>query len=215
METTDIYAWGEIPAADVSVFLNCPFDSEYEPLLNAILLAVLSCGFVPRIATETGSTAVSRIDRICAALHGSRFSIHDLSRCRGEGDHNLARFNMPLELGIAMGRRYATQGGDGQAHDWLVLVPDDHAYAPFISNLAGFDPGTHEETAETIVPAIMAWLLTRKDSPGVRSDITPERVLASLPRLYAAMEQLSVRWANASPPWPARVAEARSILPTV
>ena len=55
-------------------------------------------------------------------MFGSQYSIHDLSRYRGQGDANLARFNMPLELGFAMARRFM----DEASHDWLVLVPEGH-----------------------------------------------------------------------------------------
>ncbi len=43
--------------------------------------------------------------RIVRALANSKYLIHDLSRCTGEGIENVARFNMPLELGMAMARR--------------------------------------------------------------------------------------------------------------
>src|SRR6186997_348579 len=94
-------AGGERPEAETSVFLNCPFDEMYEDLRDAIVFSAMCCGFIPRIANESGAVAIPRIERICTALHGSFYSIHDLSRCEGEGDQNLARFNMPLELGIA------------------------------------------------------------------------------------------------------------------
>lgn len=32
-----------------SVFINCPFDREYQTLLRPVLFTVLSLGFVPRI----------------------------------------------------------------------------------------------------------------------------------------------------------------------
>lgn len=80
-----------------SVFINCPFDTEYSPLFHAIIFATTCCGFLARSALETGSVAESRMDRIANAVFSSRYSIHDLSRCRGEGDELLARFNMPLE----------------------------------------------------------------------------------------------------------------------
>ena len=46
------------------------------------------------------------MDRITRAILSSKYSIHDLCRCRGEGDANLARFNMPLELGVSMAQRF-------------------------------------------------------------------------------------------------------------
>jgi hypothetical protein len=69
--------------------------------------------------------------------------IHDLSRCTGEGGENLARFNMPLELGMAMARRYMGTAND---HEWLILAPKGHAYLRFVSDLAAFDPATHDGT---------------------------------------------------------------------
>ncbi len=189
-----------------SVFINCPFDPEYEPLMNAIVFSVVCCGFTPRVAMESGDVAVSRIERICASLHDSRYSIHDLSRCTGEGDSNLARFNMPLELGMAMGRRFASQDGAAPGHDWLILVPDDHAYVRFVSDLAGFDPGTHRGSQETVVPVVMAWLWTRGDDAATSMD--PAQVLEALPRFEAAKQQLNSKWAQ-RPPWHLVVAEAR------
>jgi hypothetical protein len=210
---TTIFPGPEPAELDASVFLNCPFDDRYKPLLNSIILTVLACGFIPRISTESGSVSEPRLERICRSLHGSRFSIHDLSRCQGEGDLNLARFNMPLELGIAMGRRYATMEATASAHDWFVMVPEGHPHTPYISDLAGFDPGVHEETPESLVPAIMGWLLTREDTPGVSSKIEPPFVIKRLPKFNAAVERLTVRWYG-KPPWKAILDEARRILPS-
>ncbi len=77
-----------------SVFINCPFDDDYQPIFDSIVFATVACGFTPRSATETGTVSDPRMDRIREALFSSRYSIHDLSRCRGHGDANLARFNM-------------------------------------------------------------------------------------------------------------------------
>ena len=78
--------------------------------------------------------------RILRAVGESKYSIHDLSRCRGEGDANLARFNMPLELGIAMAHRHRSRRAEGR-HDWLVLVPLGHQDQAFISDIAGSTRG--------------------------------------------------------------------------
>ncbi len=51
------------------------------------------------------------MERVVEAMRASKYSIHDLSRCQGEGDANLARFKMSLEFGIAMAER-ANRGGD-------------------------------------------------------------------------------------------------------
>lgn len=93
-----------------SVFINCPFDADYAPLFDAIVFATVCCGFMPRSALESGTVSEPRLARILQALFSSKYSIHDLSRCAGEGSDNLARFNMPLELGMAM----ASLHGAGQ-----------------------------------------------------------------------------------------------------
>jgi hypothetical protein len=78
--------------------------------------------------------------RILRAIFESKYSIHDLSRCKGEGVADLARFNMPLELGIAMAYRHLSRRAEGR-HDWLVLAPFGHQYSGFHFGYFGFRSG--------------------------------------------------------------------------
>jgi len=55
----------------------------------------------PRSARENQDDAEPRFSRILATIAASEYSIHDLSRSTDEGGENLARLNMPLELGMA------------------------------------------------------------------------------------------------------------------
>lgn len=187
-----------------SVFINCPFDREFEHLFDSVILAIIACGFTPRSAIETGTVSVPRIDRIRDALFSSRFSIHDLSRCRGQGDANLARFNMPLELGFAMARTFVAKGLR-DAHDWLVLVPEGHEYLKFISDLGAFDPKTHSGTPETIVPPVVNWLKTRPRAPVA---VFPDEVLGQLPGFLIEIRRLRER-SGGDLPWSAAVSLAR------
>lgn len=179
----------------MSVFINCPFDKDYLPIFDAVVFATVCCGFLPRCAIESGCTAVPRMDRITQAILASKYSIHDLCRCRGEGDANLARFNMPLELGVSMAQRFGPNGV--QAHDWLLLVPKGSEYVRFVSDLAGFDPKQHDGTLSTVVPAVMSWLATRPDAIKVP---TPRAVLGALPSFQSARAALNDEWAG-EPPW--------------
>jgi len=179
---------------EMSVFINCPYDNGYRPLFDAIVFSAICCGFIPRCAFESGSTSLSRMDRIVHAIRSSKYSIHDLSRCRGEGDTNLARFNMPLELGMAMAERFG-QNGDG-GHDWLILVPKGHLYRKFASDLAGFDPTDHDESVDTVVPAVMSWLATRSDAVHCP---TPQRVLSALSIFQTARADLCADWCGKEP----------------
>ncbi len=70
------------PAYDKSVFVNCPFDSQYEPLLRAILFTVMDLGYTPQIASARQDGGEQRIAKIARMIEGSRFGIHDLCRCQ-------------------------------------------------------------------------------------------------------------------------------------
>lgn len=187
-----------------SVFINCPFDAEYEPTLRAIVFATVACGFVPRSAIESGSVAKPRLERILEPVFASRYSIHDLSRCKGEGTQGLARFNMPLELGMVMARRHMAPS----EHDWLALVPDGHAYLSFISDLAGIDPKRHDGSPKTVMLRVMAWLATHVDAP-LANDL-PRRVLQLLPEFDLEWQRLLTTWGEVR--WWSMVEVAQLIL---
>jgi hypothetical protein len=183
------------PRRKLSVFINCPFDPDFRSVFDAIIFSTVCCGFLPRCAIESGSSALPRIDRILNTMFSSKYSIHDLSRCRGEGEANLARFNMPLELGIAMAQQYVAKG-KREAHDWLVLVPRGHLYKGFVSDLAGFDPTEYDGCVETVVPAVMAWLATR---PNAVRTAKPQSVLKALPVFQQGRDGLCREWRDQVP----------------
>src|ERR1700722_13282828 len=62
------------------VFINCPYDDEYRPLLKAIVFAVHACEFTARLALEEPGS--------------ERLRIHDLSRVRSSDQDALPRFNI-------------------------------------------------------------------------------------------------------------------------
>lgn len=177
-----------------SVFINCPFDDSYAPIFDAIVFASVCCGFLPRSAIETGSTSVPRMDRITKSILSSKYSIHDLSRCRGEGNKNLARFNMPLELGVCMAQKFGPEGQD--CHDWLLLVPKNSEYIRYVSDMAGYDPKQYELSPESAIPAVMSWLATRPDAV---ITATPIEVIKALPKFKSQKEGLAKSWGGEAP----------------
>jgi hypothetical protein len=94
---------------------------------------------------------------------GLRVAVFDPrpSRCTGEGVDNHARFNMPLELGMACAQRFERESSD-RKHNWLVLVPEGFSYHKFVSDLAGFDPGMHSYSVESVIREVAAWLRLQK-----------------------------------------------------
>jgi hypothetical protein len=156
------------PVYEKSVFINCPFDREYQELLLAVVFTVTAHRLLPRSARETeGEPArclslIQGFSRILGRTAESKYSIHDLSRSTGEGGDTLASFNMPLELGMAAAFRFEREG-TSRTHKWLVLVPEGYAYQTFISDMAGFDPARHDSSAPSIIREVSAWLSTRED----------------------------------------------------
>ena len=91
--------------ARAHVFINCPFDERYRPLFEALVFAVLVSGYKARCALEDSDGANIRFDKPRRLIAASPRSIHDLSRTE-IGGNELPRFNMPFELGLAMGAKY-------------------------------------------------------------------------------------------------------------
>ena len=85
----------EEPPFERSVFINCPFDEDYAPILQAIAFCVVDMGFYPRLAPENSDHSASRLTRIIELVRGSRFGIHDLSRCKATTADEYYRLNMP------------------------------------------------------------------------------------------------------------------------
>lgn len=86
-----------------AVFINCPFDNDYQPLFDAMVFTILRCGFVPRCALELVDAAGTRIDKIVNIIRECPLGVHDISRTELDSGSHLPRFNMPFELGLFLG----------------------------------------------------------------------------------------------------------------
>ena len=54
-----------------SVFINCPFDRQYDRMLKAIIYTVFRCGFYPVTAMDEDDASEQRLDKI---IQRRRFS---------------------------------------------------------------------------------------------------------------------------------------------
>ena len=151
-----------------NVFINCPFDSAYKPLFDAIVFAVHDCGFVARCALEEGDASQVRIDKIYNIIEDCRYGIHDISRTELDETSGLPRFNMPLELGIFLGaKRFGVE--DQKRKKCLVMDKEQYRYQKFISDIAGQDIFVHNNSPKKIIRVIRDWLGTasgRRTIPG-------------------------------------------------
>lgn len=145
-----------------SIFINCPFDSDYQPLFRALTFAVLDCGFLARCALEADDGGEVRIAKIHRIIRDSRHGIHDISRTELDPVNGLPRFNMPLELGLFLGAR---EFGNGlQKHKRaLILDVDRYRYQKFCSDIAGQDIKAHHGDPGEAIRAVRHWLATALD----------------------------------------------------
>lgn len=142
-----------------SVFINCPFDSTYWPLLEVIVFTVLACGFVPRVALEESDGSEVRLEKILRLIESSRYGIHDISCVALDDANRLPRFNMPFELGLDLAcKRFGSE--DMKRKKVLILERTKFLYQRCLSDIAGQDTQEHEGDLTRLLRAVRNWLRT-------------------------------------------------------
>ncbi|HEY0023570.1 MAG TPA: hypothetical protein VGB24_11685 [Longimicrobium sp.] len=142
-----------------SIFINCPFDRDYQPLFRALTFAVHDCGFIARCALEADDGGEVRIAKIQRIIRDSQHGIHDISRTELDIATGLPRFNMPFELGLFLGAR---EFGAGQQKKKRALILDRerYRYQKFCSDISGQDIKAHEGSPQKAIRAVRNWLIT-------------------------------------------------------
>lgn len=140
-----------------SVFINCPFDPDFQPIFEAIVFAVLRSGFTPRCALETDDASETRFAKIQKIVEECRYGIHDISRTETSGAPPLPRFNMPLELGLFLGAKRYGDTVQGRKRV-LILDHERYRYQRFISDIAGQDIHSHGGDPAVAIGVVTAWL---------------------------------------------------------
>lgn len=148
------------------IFINCPLDEDYEPILQAILFCVVYLGFSPRISTERNDSGENRLEKIRELIEGSKYSIHDLSRCQANEKDEYFRLNMPFELGIDYACRLYF-GGARKEKRFLILEEKKYRYQAAISDLSGCDIEAHGGDFQKAVRKVRNWLVSEA---GVAAD---------------------------------------------
>lgn len=173
-----------------SVFINCPFDPVYRPMLFAATFAILDCGYQPRCAQEEEDGGVVRVEKIKRMIQDCKFGLHDISETN-VGANGLPRFNMPFELGLFLGARQF--GDDGQRSKVTLIVDRElHRYQAFLSDIAGQDIRSHGGVPTELITVVRNWLSTatkRKTIPGaaiIRQHYAA--FIAQLPEVCAGLQ---------------------------
>lgn len=158
-----------------AVFINCPFDPAYRAIFDAIVFAVCAAGsFVPKCALDQDSGSKERLTKILELIDECPYGIHDLSYMGLDPKTELARHNMPFELGLFLGCEFSNQKLPTRRRSrksCLILDSERYRYQRSISDLGGRDIKAHDNTAEGAIAAVRDWLATesgRNDVPGTQ-----------------------------------------------
>lgn len=141
-----------------NVFINCPFDDDYRQMLLATVFTVKYLGFIPTLTLQNADSSQTRLDKIVELIDCARFGIHDLSRMQANEKGELARMNMPFELGIDYGCKRFKEGAKSN-NQILVLATTPYQYQAALSDLAGSDIKYHEDDPIKTVSAIRNWFV--------------------------------------------------------
>ena len=142
------------------VFLNLPYDPDFENQFLSYICAIQSFGMVPRVALEIPGGA-RRLDRIFALIQACEFSVHDLSRVQLDRTKpRTPRFNMPFELGLAV----AWEKLKGKRHLWFVMEAMKYRLEKSLSDLNGTDVYIHGGTIKGVLREMGNAFVRRKKS---------------------------------------------------
>lgn len=157
-----------MPPASKLVFLNCPYDTSYTSILQAVVFAVLDCGFVPRCALENQDGSQTRLQRIYGLISVCELSIHDISYAHADPQSGLAHFNVAFELGLFLACK-EFGGEDHGAKRCLILDSDPDRYHKSISDISGQDIQVHGKDPDAAIRCVRNWLSSaRHPLPGAK-----------------------------------------------
>jgi hypothetical protein len=140
-----------------NVFVNCPFDDAYLPLLRPILFVTLYLGLTPRIALESLDSGRPRVKKIISLIEQSKFAIHDLSRMQAERPGEYYRLNMPFELGLDVGCRLFKAGRCSEKK-CLILEAERYRYQAALSDMSNSDIAVHGNDPVQAAREVRNWL---------------------------------------------------------
>ena len=156
--------------ASKSVFLNIPYDQDFEELFLAYTTGLTMLGLVVQLTLAVPPDS-GRLTRIIRLIRQTDYSIHDLSRI-SSGD-GLPRFNMPLELGLAL-YRGATERSK---HRVYIFEQERYRIQRSTSDLNGLDVFIHNGTPRQIMAEL-------------RNIFVRESHASTVPQMMSAFEGL-------------------------
>ena len=140
-----------------NVFINCPFDDDYFPMLKPLLYTIKTIGFNPRISLERNDSGEIRLNKIKELIESSKYSIHDLSRAKAKKIGEYFRQNMSFELGLDLGCRDYNSNDKFKGKRFLIFEEEKYSTQKSLSDLSFADCKCHKGEAEELVYETRNW----------------------------------------------------------
>lgn len=154
-----------------NVFINCPFDDPFKPILKALIFTIIYFKYQPRLSLEQSDSGKVRLMKILECIQESKYGIHDLSRIQASKKNEFFRFNMPFELGADFGCKFYSSRHKDKS--FLVLSKEKYDYMKAISDLNGIDIKYHKNEAENIIHVTREWFI---ETVGLRNLDGPMKI---------------------------------------
>lgn len=174
-----------------NIFINCPFDKEYAPIMDAIIFTIIDCGFIPMTAKDLTANGHERLKNIFTLINDSKYLINDISRIELDQTTNFPRFNMPIELGICIGAR---EYGNKCHKEKKILLLENKQYESkkYASDLSGIDCKNHNNQYKKAIHCVRNWLnafINDKTVPGGHYiEKKYENYLSKLPSIASKLQ---------------------------
>lgn len=174
-----------------SVFINCPFTPEYQPIFRAICFAVYACTFRPRCALEVGDSGLNRLAKIQDIIRQCQYGIHDISFMALDPKSKLPRLNMSFELGLFLASK-SFGAGKQKLKSALILDRNGYRYQKALSDISGQDIALHNGNPKKAICEVRDWLDTCQGGAyslpgGEHIDVQYKRFRKQLPSASAAI----------------------------
>lgn len=139
-----------------AIFINCPFDNKYLPLLRALLFVSRFYGLEVKIASSDLDSKSNRLARIITLMRETKYSVHDLSKMKSEKKGEYYRMNMPFELGL-------DYGIGGKDKVFLIFEKNPFKLKIALSDINGWDVRPHLDNPETLIKEFRRWIVVNRN----------------------------------------------------
>jgi hypothetical protein len=150
-----------------NVFINCPYDRNYNDLLRKMIFTITFLGYKVQIVSGNQNSGELRINKILELVKLSKFSIHDISRNQASRRNDFFRLNMAFELGIDFGCK--SLHDDHRSKKFLILDKEKYVYQKSLSDMSGFDITHHNNDPFKLIEIVRNWFVNEENLQQVPS----------------------------------------------